>query len=123
MTEKPIYDSSQPVRIRQRSIFSLDLKDDYVWHRRKIATALKAARKECKWKWSQADAAALAGISQSALSRMEHSGEVEFTVLERLAYIYGCPMSNFQGAPAAAYELRTMDDYRVWLKTGKFPRR
>ncbi len=90
--------------------------------RERLAEKMKDARK--KLKLSQNDAARLVGVTQSMLSRWERNGEVAFVVLERLAYLYGMKVTDFATERIwEPYEPHTLDDYRVRLKTGKFPRR
>jgi transcriptional regulator with XRE-family HTH domain len=71
---------------------------------------------------SQAEAAALAGVTQSAISRAEASGDVNFLLLERLSYIYGVGLREFATAGEEmqnSYQARSIEEWLVLIRADK----
>lgn len=71
---------------------------------------------------SQAEAAALAGVTQSAISRAEASGDVSFMLLERLAYVYDVGLDHFatKGKEMQnSYKARSIDEWLALIRADK----
>jgi transcriptional regulator with XRE-family HTH domain len=108
------------------------IQGDYSSGRGKLALRLREARKACGLR--QNLVAFMTATSQSYISRVERTGDIEFVILERLAAVYSKPVTDFltrsYGTVTARrpsepdvpmYMGKTRDEWKYYLKHKRWP--